>query len=192
MGSAREIENCAKVWRSHGDEPIVLRGATATKENLVGTLRRNPTVVHLAAHVLFPAEHSGPGAVALALQPAGEVELFSATEIASMRLRLGLVVLNGCGSGSAVTLPGAGLLGMTRAWLAAGARAVIVTRWAMDDQDEGELFLTFYERFSALRGSQNRISFAELLQQAQLTELRAGGQRANPAHWAAYFCVERN
>jgi CHAT domain-containing protein/tetratricopeptide (TPR) repeat protein len=192
MGSAREIENCAKVWRSHGDEPIVLRGATANKENLVGTLRRNPTVVHLAAHVLFPTEHSGPGAVALALQPAGEVELFSATEIASMRLRLGLVVLNGCGSGSAVTLPGAGLLGMTRAWLAAGARAVIVTRWAMDDQDEGELFLTFYERFSALRGSQNRISFAELLQQAQLTELRAGGQRANPAHWAAYFCVERN
>jgi CHAT domain-containing protein len=83
-------------------------------------------------------------------------------------------------------------MGMTRAWLAAGARAVIVTRWAMDDQDEGELFRTFYERFSALRGSQDRISFAELLQQAQLAELRTGGRRANPAHWAAYFCVERN
>jgi tetratricopeptide (TPR) repeat protein len=192
MGSAREIENCARVWRSHGDEPILLRGAKANKENLVGTLRRNPSVVHLAAHVLFPTEHSGPGAVALALQPAGDVELFSATEIASMRLRLGLVVVNGCSSASAVTLPGAGLMGMTRAWLAAGARAVIVTRWAIDDQDEGELFRTFYEHFSALRGSQDRISFAELLQQAQLTELRAGGQRANPAHWAAYFCVERN
>ena len=192
MGSAREIENCARVWRSHGDEPILLRGATANRENLVGALRRNPAVVHLAAHVLFPSEHSGPGAVALALQPEGEIELLSATEIASMRLRLGLVVVNGCSSASAATLPGAGLMGMTRAWLAAGARAVIVTRWAMDDQDEGELFRTFYERFSALRSSQDRRSFAELLQQAQLAELRAGGRRANPAHWAAYFCVERN
>ena len=192
VGSARELENCAKVWRSHGDKPILLRGAEANKENLVGILRRNPAVVHLAAHVLSPTEHSGPGAVALALQPEGEVELFNATEIASMRLRLGLVVVNGCSSASAVTLPGAGLMGMTRAWLAAGARAVIVTRWAMDDQDQGELFRTFYERFSDLRGSQERISFAELLQQAQLTELRAGGRRANPAHWAAYFCVERN
>jgi CHAT domain-containing protein len=91
-----------------------------------------------------------------------------------------------------VTLPGAGLMGMTRAWLAAGARAVIVTRWAMTDQDDGELFRNFYEHLSALRRSQHRRSFAQLLQEAQLTELRAGGRRANPAHWAAYFCVERN
>jgi CHAT domain-containing protein/tetratricopeptide (TPR) repeat protein len=192
VGSAREIENCAKVWRSHGDELILLRGAAANRENLTGALRRNPAVVHLAAHVLFPSEQSGPGVVALGLQAGGEIELFSATEIASMRLRLGLVVVNGCSSAHAVPLPGAGLMGMTRAWLAAGARAVIVTRWAMSDQDDGELFQTFYERLSALRRSQHRRSFAELLQEAQLTELRAGGRRANPAHWAAYFCVERN
>jgi tetratricopeptide (TPR) repeat protein len=192
VGSAREIEQCAGVWRSHGDELILLKGAAANRQNLVGALRRNPAVVHLAAHVLFPSEHSGPGAVALAFRPEGEVELLSTTEIARMRLRLGLVVVNGCSSASAVTLPGAGLMGMTRAWLAAGARAVIVTRWAVDDQDEGELFRTFYERFLALRGSQDGRSFAELLQQAQLTELRAGGRRANPARWAAYFCVERN
>jgi tetratricopeptide (TPR) repeat protein len=192
VGSARELENCAKVWRSHGDELILLRGAAANRENLVGALQRNPAVVHLAAHVLFPSKHSGPGVVALGLQPGGEIELFSATEIASMRLRLGLVVVNGCSSAYAVTLPGAGLMGMTRAWLAAGARAVIVTRWAMTDQDDGELFRNFYEHLSALRRSQHRRSFAQLLQEAQLTELRAGGRRANPAHWAAYFCVERN
>ncbi len=192
VGSAREIENCAKVWRSHGDELILLRGAAANRENLVGALRRNPAVVHLAAHVLFPSEHAGPGVVALGLQPGGEIELFSATEIASMRLRLELVVVNGCSSAYAVTLPGAGLMGMTRAWLAAGARAVIVTRWAVADQDDGELFRTFYELLSALRNSPQRKSFAELLQEAQLTELRAGGRRANPAQWAAYFCVERN
>jgi len=192
VGSARELEACAKVWRSQGDEPILLRGAAANKENLLGALRRNPAVVHLAAHVLFPTERLGPGVVALGLQPDGGIELFSATEIASMRLRLGLVVVNGCSSAHAAVLPGAGLMGITRAWLSAGARAVIVTRWAMADQEDGELFRTFYEHFSALRRSPRRRSLAELLQEAQLAELRAGGRRANPSNWAAYFCVERN
>jgi CHAT domain-containing protein len=117
------------------------------------------------------------------------MELLSATEIASMRVKLRLVVLNGCSSAQAAILPGAGLMGLTRAWLAAGARSVIVTRWAVADQDNGELFSSFYQRLRAFQGF---TSFAQVLQQAQLTELRAGGQRANPAHWAAYFCVERN
>jgi hypothetical protein len=38
----------------------------------------------------------------------------------------------------------------------------------------------------------HRKSFAQSLQEAQVAELHAGGRRANPANWAAYFCVERN
>jgi CHAT domain-containing protein len=192
VGSAREIEDCARIWRSNGYNPILLRGAAANRENLAEALRRNPAVLHVAAHILFPPQESGPALVALALQPRGEIEFLSATEIAAMRLRLGLVVLNGCSSARAAALPGAGLMGMTRAWLAAGARAVIVTRWATADQGAGELFQSFYDHLSSPRGLHRRRSFAQLLQEAQLTELRAGGRRANPAYWAAYFCVERN
>jgi CHAT domain-containing protein len=158
---------------------------------LMAALRRNPSVVHVAAHVLFPTQHSGPGLIALALQPSDEVELLSATEISTLRLHFGLVVLNGCSSAHAEALPGAGLMGMTRAWLAAGARAVIVTRWATSDQQEGELFRSFYNRLASLPRSGPRPSYAQILQQAQLAELHAGGFRANPAYWAAYFCVER-
>jgi tetratricopeptide (TPR) repeat protein len=192
VGSSREIESCARVWRSHGYEPILLRGAAANRENLAGALGRNPAVLHVAAHILFPPQYSGPGLIALALQRDGEIELLSATEIAAMRLKLGLVVLNGCSSAHAATLPGAGLMGMTRAWLAAGARAVIATRWAIGDEGDGEIFQSFYDRLSSVPGSQHRGSSAQVLQQAQLTEVRAGGRRANPASWAAYFCVERN
>jgi CHAT domain-containing protein len=130
--------------------------------------------------------------IALSLAPAGELELIGANEIASLRLNLGLVVLNGCSSGQATVLPGAGLMGMTRAWLAAGARAVIVTRWATADQNDGELFQSFYRRLPSVSDSRHRKSFAESLQEAQIAELHAGGRRANPANWASYFCVERN
>jgi CHAT domain-containing protein len=193
VGSAREVEKCARIWQSHGYEPIVLTGAAANRKNLAQALQRNPVILHVAAHVLFPAQqHLGPGVVALALQPEGEIELLSATEISSMRLKLGLVVLNGCSSAHAATLPGAGLMGMTRAWLAAGASAVIVTRWATTDQDAGQLFQAFYDRISPFQRSKRPRSFAQMLQEAQVTELRAGGRRGIPSRWAAYFCVERN
>jgi CHAT domain-containing protein/tetratricopeptide (TPR) repeat protein len=192
VGSGREIESCAKVWRTLGYEPILLQGAAATRANLMDALRRKPAVLHLAVHVLFPGQDSSPGAIALSLTPVGELELLSANEIARMQLNIGLVVLNGCSSGRAAILPGAGLMGMTRAWLAAGARAVIATRWATADQNDGELFQSFYQRISSAPYSAHRKSFAESLQQAQIAELQAGGRRANPANWAAYFCVERN
>ena len=190
VGSGREIESCAKTWRSNGYEPILLEGEAANRANLMGVLQRNPAVLHMAVHILFPPRDSGPGLVALSLAPGSGLEFLSATEIASMRVNLGLVVLDGCSSAHAAILPGAGLMGMTRAWLAAGARAVIVTRWANDDQSDGQLFQSFYDHFSSARDSTHRRSFAQLLQQAQIAELRAGGRRADPANWAGYFCVE--
>jgi CHAT domain-containing protein/tetratricopeptide (TPR) repeat protein len=192
VGSGREIETYAGVWQSHGYDPILLTGASANRQDLMTALRRNPSVVHIAAHILFPGKSSGPGLIALTLQPSGEVELLSATEITGMRLNLGLVVLNGCSSARAEALPGAGLMGLTRAWLAAGARGVIVTRWATSDQQQGQLFRSFYNLFCARPRSERPPSFARLLQQAQLAELQSGGERANPAYWAAYFCVEKN
>lgn len=191
VGSEREIEDYASIWRAHGQQPILLTGASANRHQLMLALQHNPSVLHIAAHVLFPPQLSGAGLIALALQPSGEVELLSATEIGAMRINLGLVVLDGCSSARGETLPGAGLMGMTRAWLAAGAHAVIVTRWATSDQQDGELFRSFYNRLSSLRQSPQQPSFAQILQQAQIDELRAAGYRANPVHWAAYFCVER-
>jgi len=129
--------------------------------------------------------------IALSLQSGNRVELLGDTETAGMRTQMGLVVLNGCSTGQADVLPGAGLMGMTRAWLAAGAHSVISTRWPTADQDEGGIFLSLYRLYFQRRG-QARVSFGELLREAQLAEVHAGGARANPARWASYFCVETN
>jgi len=190
-GSDREIEQCAKVWRSYGSEVILLKGTAASKKNIVDVLRWRPSVLHLAAHIVFPAQDSGPGMVALTLRPQGGVEFLSATEIASMRVGLGLVVLNGCSSAQAAILPGAGLMGMTRAWLAAGARGVIATRWPTPD-DNTELFSFFYEYLHSLGRPAEPYLFARALERAQIRQLRTGGRHSGSAYWGAYFCVARN
>jgi CHAT domain-containing protein/tetratricopeptide (TPR) repeat protein len=190
-GSDREIEQCARIWRSQGSGVIVLKGSAASKKNVVDALRRRPSVLHLAAHMIFPAHDSGSGMVALTLRPQGGVEFLSASEIAGMRIAADLVVLNGCSSAQGTILPGAGLMGMTRAWLAAGARGVIATRWPTPD-DNTELFSYFYESLHSLSRSAQPYVFARALEQAQVRQLRAGGRYSGPACWGAYFCVARN
>jgi CHAT domain-containing protein len=191
VGSDLEIEKCARLWETRGSPAILLQGGAASKENLVDALRRAPAVLHVAAHILFPAQNRGAGFIALTIQPDGGAELLSTTEIGSLRTRVGLVILNGCGSARGVVLPGAGLMGMTRAWLAAGAQAVVATRWAMLN-DSGEFFQHFYKSLQAHGRPLERNSLARALAQAQVTFLRSGGRQAAPAYWSAYMLIGRN
>jgi CHAT domain-containing protein/tetratricopeptide (TPR) repeat protein len=191
VNGGREIESCARIWQSQGHEPVVLTGRAADKQHLLKSLQGNASVLHMAAHILFPEGVSGPGVVALSLDPGGQPELLGATEIARMRTKLGLVVMNGCSSGNGAVLPGAGLLGMTRAWLAAGARAVIATRWEIADADAAEFFQPFYQQFPTRDGIRHPDMAARALREAQRAALRTRGRHARPAYWATYFCVSR-
>jgi CHAT domain-containing protein len=97
-------------------------------------------------------------------------------------MEAGIVVLSGCSSSSADALPGAGLMGLTRAWMAAGARGVIASRWPTPD-DTGALFTSFYKHL--LDGTDAAPAVA--LQRAQVEMLRSGGWRSKPNYWATYL-----
>jgi len=118
------------------------------------------------AHVLRQCELLGPG------------------EIAHWRTGARLVVLSGCHSSAGAMLPGAGMLGLTRAWLAAGAGSVVSSRWATPDSSGG-LFTSLYR---TLR-SQRRPDPAAALASAQRDMIGSAGWRANPRYWGAYFVV---
>jgi CHAT domain-containing protein len=190
-GTGREVEACATQWRSHGSRAELLEGTDANTAALTAAIGQSPRVLHIAAHMLFPDHDSGPPILALSLLPENQVQLLSATEISNLRSTMGLVVLDGCGSGRGEILPGTGVMGMTRAWLAAGARAVIATRWPVSDGEAGAFFHSFYEfYYQAPPGS--RGAMAKILQRTQVEQLRSGGTHASPAYWSAYFSVERN
>jgi CHAT domain-containing protein len=76
------------------------------------------------------------------------------------------------------------LLGLTRAWLMAGAHSVIASNWATPDES-GALFGALYRNLSEGTGR----SPATALRAAQLEMIRSGGWRAKPAYWGAYFVI---
>jgi CHAT domain-containing protein len=180
-GSGREIRACAKAWDPGAAGPVLLEGPAVSRAALLEALRSGPAVVHVAAHVV--AAQDRRALIALSLLPTGDAELLGSDEIAAWRVRPGLIVLSGCSSGLGEAPPGTGLMGLTRAWLAAGASSVIASRWPTPD-DSGELFISFYRY---LRSGSRFPDVA--LRKAQLDMLRSGTWRSLPRYWAAYFAV---
>jgi CHAT domain-containing protein len=102
------------------------------------------------------------------------------------------VVMSGCDSQQGKAIPGVGLKGLSRAWLLAGASAVVASTWPMPDED-GRFFRCFYQHLKA--DSRSVRSMPELaaaaLADAQ-NEMRASrGFRQEPAFWAAYTVISK-
>lgn len=189
--SAAEVETAAS--RSAA-AAVVLTGARVSRQELVKALSETPQYIHIAAHFLVERGGAGVAAVVLGVAPdrrgKPELKLLTARDIANLRVPGSVVVLSGCSSGTGRIVPTAGVLGLARSWLAAGASAVVATQWPTLD-DSGEIFAKFYGHMSQTEGS-DRIAPAEALRRAQIDMLRSGGWRSEPKHWAAYQIIQRS
>jgi CHAT domain-containing protein len=202
-GSALEIRAAAAAWRD-ASAPLLLEGPAATRQALMGALTNAPGVIHFATHVLRSQENPARRLIPLSLLPGGDPELVGPEDIASWRLREpAIVVISGCSSGvperripafNLVASPlefeqhrtELGLVGLARAWLSAGARAVAVTLWPTPD-GSGEFFRSFYRHLSEPGGP----DAAAALEHAQIDMLNSKTWRSVPRHWAAYLIVGR-
>jgi len=195
-GSATEVRQAAGLWRQRGYDARVLLGPEASSRNLRQLLDQRPGVVHVATHVGVHPDTANPY-LALSLQN-GRPDEFGPQSLSAFRLPGTLVMMAGCGSGRGAVAPGVGLQGLTRAWLLAGADAVVASFWPVSD-DAGELAGEFYQRLAGLskQGSDEEVSpgarrraGARALQQAMLQVRQAG--RTPMATWAAYYLMGRN
>jgi CHAT domain-containing protein/Flp pilus assembly protein TadD len=183
VGSEREINSAAKA--SGLPQTEMLTGKNASGAALRHALITPPEILHFAVHVVSPKERPGEAALALSLTKNGVPELLTAESVATYRTPGSLVVLSGCASQQGEVLPSAGLIGLSRAWLLAGASTVIVSAWPTPD-DSGQFFSTFYSHFQRASGpTAKRAAIA--LQQTQF-DMQA---HSDVSYWAAYSIVSK-
>jgi CHAT domain-containing protein len=190
-GSQREVRTSAK--SSGLPESELLIGPDANLEALTAALSKRPTIVHFAVHVVSPPGHPEQAALALSLGPDRIPQLLTREKIASLRVPGSLVVLSGCASAQGQAVPSAGLVGLSRAWLLAGASAVLVSNWPTPD-DSGQFFAIFYSYLTrSSRANSGSLSerASDALQKTQLEIQRRGGYGSSPAFWAAYSVVSK-
>ncbi len=190
VASGREVTECG---RRAGTGVTELKGSALNRTAFVAELGRKPRFVHIATHFLW---HEGEEKTAIALGLAStawgipKLELLTSDDIASLSVPGAIVVMNGCSSSKAEAVPAAGLMGLSRAWLMAGARAVIATLRPMPD-DNGELVARFYDHLREA-GTGDGIVPAEALRRAQLDMIHSKTWRAKPGYWAAYQLMGRS
>jgi len=79
-------------------------------------------------------------------------------------------------------------MGLSRAWLLAGARAVVGSRWPVQD-DAGDLFRSFYAHLAVSKHEYRALGSA--LQSAQLQMLRSDSWRSDPKYWGAFYLMTK-
>ncbi len=134
--------------------------------------------IHLAAHGEFRADNALFSGISLADGWLTTLDVFN------LRFQASLVTLSACDTGRSVISGGDELLGLMRAFLAAGAAALLLTLWAVDDRSTAVLMTDFYRDLLAGSGK------GAALRQAQCRMIRSGpDQYAHPYFWAPFYLV---
>lgn len=121
-----------------------LTGAEATKDE-VRKRMTSVSLVHIATH-----GDAESGDLALAPNPGWTSKIpkkadymLTMADVQAVNLRAKLVVLSCCHSGKG-KVTAEGVVGIARAFLGAGARSVLVSLWAIDDEATKEFMQFFY------------------------------------------------
>ena len=169
-----------EIARMVGVNPLL--GEEATKARFLEKLR-TAALVHIAAH-----GDSETGEIAFAPPPKkrklllDEEDVFlTMAEVQKAKVRAKLVVLSCCHSAEG-PIRSEGVIGMARAFLGAGARSVLGTLWAIDDNATLEFMRNFYQHLKLGEKA------SEAVYQATAA-LRRSEEFQSPYYWAPFVLI---
>ncbi|GAH04847.1 unnamed protein product, partial [marine sediment metagenome] len=180
-----KLESCAsfgvdfedeaeKVAELFGVKPYI--GSTAAKEKVIEACT-NKDIIHFSCHGMF--DDLDPLSSGVKLYNG---EILTAREIFNLNLNAELVTLSACQTGINENSPGDELVGLTRAFLYAGAPSVIVSLWSVNAKSTQELMLEFYK---LLKSGKDK---ATALQKAQV-KIMDKEEYSHPYYWAPFVLV---
>lgn len=178
-GSQREAEAVLSLFRS---PTLSLLGSRANRRTVLETRLDRFRIIHFATHGLLEVGRPELSAIVLSLvdEKGRPIDGYlRVTDLERLRLEADLVVVSACRTGRGEWVQGEGIFGIAHALFKAGAQALVVSHWAVDDAATAELMPRFYEEL--LEGH----SPAAALRRAQ-RYLRQATPWHDPVHWAAF------
>ena len=173
----KEVEMIGKLLKT-----TPLTGKDATKDKVVKRLK-SVALVHIAAH---GCAQSGEIVLALDLgrksQPLRRQDfILTMSDVQAVCLRARLVVLSCCHSGRG-EIKSEGVVGIARSFLCAGARSVLVSLWAIDDEATMVFMESFYQHLADGK------SASVALHQA-MKSLRKSEEFSAVNYWAPFVLI---
>lgn len=209
-GTKTEVDGINKLLKSSGFQVSELTQREATETNLKSS--RRVSILHIATHGYFlkdvektnwpigvHADYAKDNVLlrsGLMLTGASEADKLMPgldssnngimTSYEAMNLDLkgtNLVVLSACETGLGEVKAGEGVYGLQRAFLVAGAEAVIMSLWKVDDEATQHLMNNFYANW--VKNNDRQKAFKQAQQQ-----LMANPKFKAPLYWGAFVMIE--
>lgn len=172
-----------------GADPIkdTFFGRTASRSNVLRASLADRQVIAFATHGLVAGDLPNLTQPALALAATGsdtDSPLLTLEDVLNLKLNADWVVLSACNTAAADGQASEAVSGLGRGFFYAGAKALLVTHWAVESESAKELTTATFKRF----GADPAMSRAQALRQAQLEIMSKPGY-AHPFFWAPYALI---
>ena len=195
--TAEEVRDIAKILRADQNRDLYL-GRRASEQLVKNTDLTNYRVVMFATHGLVPGELPDLAQPALALSNphlTGEKEdgLLTLAEILGLKLKADWVVLSACNTASADGQASEAVSGLGRAFLYAGAKALLVSHWPVETVSAKLLTTELFKRQAANaklgRAQAMRGASLAVMQQSSKPDRGPAFSYAHPMFWAPFVVV---
>jgi CHAT domain-containing protein len=186
-----EVEVAAIAATTRTQMKKVLVGRKAD-EKTFKTLAPQYATIHLATHGVL--DNREPlNSYVLLTKTEDETEndgLLHAREIIDLNLDADLAVLSACETGNGRISPGEGVIGMSWAFLVAGARSVVVSQWRVNSGSTSRVMKDFYQAL-VRQNDLKELNKSQALREASLRVLTDRRYR-HPFYWASFVLVSSN
>ena len=182
--SGSEVQKISGVFENRTGDREVLIGLDASEGHIKSRDLTRYQYLHFAVHgiLAFDVPYLNEPALVLAVDPDTKEDGFlTLSEIYGLKLNADLVTLSACRTGLGLRVSGEGVIGLTRAFINAGARSVLVSLWEVADESTALFMEEFYRQLA------QGIDKVEALKKAK-EYLRVKGYE-NPYFWAPFILI---
>jgi len=197
-GTRAEAEQIVKLAKASGGRADVWLDLEASEENVEARDISKYRILHIATHGLLNAERPQFTGLVLSLVGNKSQDGFLRTdEVFNLHLGSPLVMLSACETGLGKEKRGEGVMGLTRAFMYAGAPTVGVSLWSVADKSTSELMADFYKRLlgapsgsasTTASRSSTGVTASAAMRESQLAMI-AGKKYSAPFYWAPFVLV---
>jgi CHAT domain-containing protein len=184
-GTRIEAEQIGRLAKASGAQGDLWLDLTANEGELKTRDIQSYRALHVATHgVLDATRPQFSGLVLSLVGNKNDDDGFLRTgEVFNLKLGAPLVMLSACETGLGKVKRGEGVVGLSQAFMYAGATTVGVTLWSVADKPTAELMTDFYQRLLGPNPSPS-----DAIREAQLAMI-SGKKYSAPYYWAPFVLV---
>jgi CHAT domain-containing protein/Tfp pilus assembly protein PilF len=147
------------------------------------------TVLHFATHGIAVPELPELSALVLSRKDNSEDGYLRVEEIAELDIQADFVNLSACETGLGRINSGEGVLGLTQAFLVAGAKGLSVSLWQVADESTAEFMVALYKLVE-----EQGLSYAEAMTEVKRRFIKGefGKKWTAPFYWAPFVYYGKN